>query len=140
MPQISFFQEEVDFTLADKESTIAWISKVINQEGAILEDLNFIFCNDDYLHQINVNYLDHDTYTDIITFDNSEEEGKIEGDIFISVERIEENSHSFNVSFDQELHRVIIHGVLHLIGYNDKTDEEKLLMRKKEEASLSLRK
>jgi probable rRNA maturation factor len=101
--------------------------------------VNFIFCSDEYLHSINVQYLNHTTYTDIVTFDSSETKGLIEGDIFISVERIQENASKFNTSFDEELHRVIIHGVLHLIGYSDKGSTKKAQMKRKEDTYLSLR-
>jgi rRNA maturation RNase YbeY len=91
-------------------------------------NLNYIFCSDNYLHQINVEYLDHDTLTDIITFDNSEEEETIEGDIFVSVERVEDNAKDLNVQFDDEILRVLAHGLLHLCGYDDHTDEEEAEM------------
>lgn len=138
MPSIEFFYEDTAFTIHSPDTTLDWISNCIREEGFNLHDLNFIFCSDEYLHKINVEYLNHDYYTDIITFDNSEEPEQIEGDIFISVERIQDNSHEHTVSFTEELHRVIIHGVLHLTGYNDKTEEEKMKMRKKENAYLSL--
>lgn len=139
MTPISFFQEDIKFDLPDADGTVSWINSVLEAENTSAVYLNFIFCSDEYLHNINVEYLDHDTLTDIITFNNSEDVGKIEGDIFISVDRVNENSQSFETSFDRELHRVIIHGVLHLIGYNDKTDLQKIEMRKKEDACLSLR-
>ena len=105
-----------------------WVYKLIDTERHILVHLNFIFCSDEFLHKINVQYLDHDTYTDIITFDNSEEEDCIEGDIFISLERIAENAAQFKVSEEDELRRVMAHGVLHLCGFNDKSDAEKAVM------------
>lgn len=138
MPSVQFFYEDTAFSLLSPDSINTWISNCIKQEGFTLQDLNFIFCSDEYLHKINVEYLDHDYYTDIITFDNSEEDDQIEGDIFISVERIQDNSEEHTVSFMEELHRVIIHGVLHLTGYNDKSDAEKKEMREKENAYLSL--
>ena len=101
-------------------------------------DINYIFCSDNYLHQINFQYLDHDTFTDIITFDQSDKD-QIEGDIFISIDRVHENANERNISFVNELHRVMIHGILHLLGYNDKTPKEKQLMREKEDECLSLR-
>ncbi|UII22342.1 rRNA maturation RNase YbeY [Fulvivirga ligni] len=133
---IHFFEEEVNYKLPDSEHTILWIENSIKAEGYSLEELNFIFCSDEYLHQMNVEYLDHDTLTDIITFDNSEED-TIEGDIFISIDRVKENASDQNTSFDNELHRVLIHGVLHLCGYGDKEAEEKKLMREKEDTYLS---
>jgi rRNA maturation RNase YbeY len=109
-----------------------WIEKVIESEGKKLEELCYIFCDDEYLYKLNQDYLQHDTYTDIISFDYSV--GKIlQGDIYISTQRVKENSETFNVSFKEELRRVIIHGVLHLCGYKDKTEEQSLLMRQKEE-------
>ncbi len=102
-----------------------------------LESLNYIFCSDPYLHQINVQYLDHDTYTDIITFDNAEEENTIESDIFISIDRVKENAASFDAGFEQELRRVMAHGVLHLLGFGDKTETEKQIMREQEEKWVS---
>ena len=139
MDAIHFHAEEVDFHLKDEPATQLWLHAAIQQHNFTLEELNFIFCSDDYLHKINLDYLQHDTLTDIITFDQSEEPGIIEGDIFISVERVEENASLLNVNFDEELHRVMIHGVLHLMGHEDKTDAQKQEMRKKEEACLSLR-
>jgi len=100
--------------------------------------LNFIFCSDNYLLKINVEHLNHDTYTDIITFDYSKED-RISGDIFISIDRVEENAKSHKTSFENELHRVIIHGVLHLLGYGDKEPGQKAEMRQKEDFCLSLR-
>jgi len=103
-----------------------------------LGDLNFVFCSDDYLLRMNQEYLNHKTLTDIITFDNSEEEGTIGGDIFISVDRVRENSVVFQSGLESELHRVMIHGVLHLSGYSDKSTHDKASMRGKEDAYLSL--
>ena len=101
-------------------------------------EINYIFCNDEYLHKINVEYLDHDTLTDIITFDNSEEDELIEGDIFVSVERIIDNCKDFNTTFEQEFRRVIVHGLLQLCGYFDKTDEDEKQMRAKEDYYIRL--
>ncbi len=115
-----------------------WLKNVITTEGQTLTELNFIFCTDDYLHQMNVQYLQHDTLTDVITFDNSEEEAtqSIEGDIFISVERVRENAQQFGVSEQTELYRVMVHGVLHLLGYTDKTSKAQQQMRAKEDVYL----
>lgn len=140
MGSVRFFSEKIKFKLAHPRKTASWVKNVIVQEKKTVGDINYIFCSDDYLRSVNIEYLNHHTYTDIVTFDNSEEEGLIEGDIFISIERIKENAQKFNNSFDQELHRVIIHGVLHLIGYGDKKPSEKDIMRSKEDAYLSLRK
>ncbi|GAB4131705.1 MAG: rRNA maturation RNase YbeY [Raineya sp.] len=135
---INFFSEGISFRPSNIRQLKQWIKKVIEQEGGVLVELNFIFCNDAYLHQINVQYLQHDTYTDIITFDNSEQDVSIEGDIFVSIERIKENATKLKVTFEQELYRVMIHGVLHLLGYTDKTPQEKTYMRAKEDDCLAL--
>lgn len=137
---IEFFSEDIDFSLENPGQVSEWIATVINQHGQELSFLTYIFCSDDYLHEINLEYLDHDTLTDIITFNNADEEGIIEGDIFISVDRVRDNALDHGTSFTDELHRVIIHGVLHLLGFKDKTEEEEALMRKEEDSSLSLRK
>ena len=136
---IEFFYEETDFRLDQKGSIQNWISKIIELEGYSLESLNYIFCNDEYLHKMNLDYLEHDTYTDIITFDNSEKENTIESDVFISIDRVKENSQLQQSIFEDELSRVLVHGLLHLMGWNDKTNALKLEMRKKEDACLSLR-
>ncbi|WP_026996572.1 rRNA maturation RNase YbeY [Flectobacillus major] len=129
---ITFFNEDVDFTLQQKLKTKSWLKKVAESEGFKMGNLNYIFCSDNYLHQINVEYLDHDTLTDIITFDNSEDETVIEGDIFISVERVEDNAKELGTGFANEILRVLVHGVLHLCGYDDHSDEDELGMREKE--------
>lgn len=136
---INFFQEEVNYKLADINKVRSWINETIEAEKHQLGELNFILCTDEYLLKINQEYLDHDTYTDIITFDNSEEEGWIYGDIFISIERIKENAKNFGVKTGDELHRVIIHGTLHLLGYPDKSKSEKQLMTQKEDFYLGRR-
>jgi probable rRNA maturation factor len=138
MPSIQFFSEDLPFSPPHPRKTKSWIKQTIAEEKHHLGDLNFIFCSDEYLLQINVEYLSHQTYTDIITFDNSEDPAVIEGDIFISVERIRENASKFNSPFEEELRRVIIHGVLHLLGYSDKSSDDKIAMRGKEDAYLSL--
>jgi len=137
MPAVNFFQEEVSFTLKDKLKLKKWIKETIGSEGYKLKELNYIFCSDEYLLQMNQQYLDHDTFTDIITFDNSEEEGKIIGDIFISIERIRENAKTFKVTEARELQRVIIHGALHLVGYPDKKPDDKKVMTEKEDFYLN---
>lgn len=138
MPIINFFEEDITFKFPQKAKTKVWIKNVAQKEGAVIDELNFIFCSDTYLKDINIQYLQHDYFTDIITFDNSEEEKNLTGDIFISIDRIKENSQSFSTTFEQELRRVIIHGVLHLIGFGDKTEEEQKQMRQKEDQYLSL--
>ena len=134
---ISFFADGVDFEFVNEEKHNTWIKNTINNEGKIAGDLSFVFCDDEYLHKINLEYLNHDTYTDIITFDYTEL-NIIAGDIFISIDRVKENALSFNTLFENELSRVIIHGVLHLMGYKDKTEEESTLMRGKEDFYLNL--
>ena len=136
MPAIQFFEEDIAYKLKNKTAVRKWITNTIKSEGYSLQELTYVFCSDEYLLGINQQYLDHDTYTDIITFDNSEEEGLIVGDIFISIERIKENAAKFAVTETQELHRVMIHGILHLCGYKDKSKTDAELMRKKENASL----
>lgn len=138
---IEFFVEEVDFTLEHPEQVREWVNQVILDHGFDLENLTYVFCSDDYLHQINLEYLKHDTYTDIVTFNNSDlPDQVIVGDIFISVDRVRENAQDLTVSFTNELHRVIIHGVLHLLGYDDKDPASQAAMREKEDSYLSLRK
>jgi probable rRNA maturation factor len=139
MPAIRFFEEDINFKLKQKAQVRQWIIDTIVNEGYKLSELTYVFCSDAYLLQINQQYLQHDTYTDIVTFDNSEQEGKIVGDIFISVERIRENAAKFKVSETDELHRVMIHGVLHLLGYKDKTAVSKEKMTQKEDQYLSTR-
>lgn len=138
-PPIYFFSEDCDFLLKEKIKIRAWLQQVIANEDYKLSSLNFIFCSDHYLLQINQDYLKHDTYTDIITFDNSETEKSIIGDIFISVDRVRENAERFKVTERDELHRIMAHGTLHLLGYGDKTPPEKKLMTQKEDAALAAR-
>ena len=126
------FHYETDFLLENTESFIRWIKNVILEENKELGEVNYIFCNDKYLLEKNIKYLDHDTLTDIITFNYCEGD-IISSDIMISIERVMENSSIFENSFSEELNRVMIHGILHLIGYNDKTDSEKEIIRKKED-------
>lgn len=122
----------------DLDKIGAWLFSLIAQYDYDLELLNYIFCTDEYLLNINREYLEHDYYTDIITFDNSEEEGTIESDIFISIDRVNENASGMNVPFDKELLRVLCHGLLHLVGFKDKTEEEAQIMRSKEDECISL--
>jgi probable rRNA maturation factor len=136
MLNIEFHNEDVDYELEHPDRVRFWIVETVRAEDGILGDLNFIFCSDEYLYQMNVDYLGHDTYTDVITFPYSEEH--VEGDIFISVDRIRENAQTFGVTERQEMLRVIIHGVLHLLGYGDLTDEEEKTMREKEDFYLSM--
>jgi len=135
---IHFFTEETTYTLKKKTIIKDWIKSVIAAEGYKLQELNFILCSDEYLLRMNQDYLNHDTYTDVITFDNSEELKTIVGDIFISIERVQENAKQINVTTANELCRVMIHGTLHLLGYLDKTKAEKSKMTEKEDHYLSL--
>lgn len=140
LKDISFFTEDIEFTLKDKAKVRAWIGDTIKSEGfKRIGELSFVFCSDSYLLEINKEYLNHDTYTDIVTFDSSEEEDLISGDIFISVDRTRENAEKFGVTERDELHRVIIHGVLHLCGFLDKKKEDKELMTSKENEYLGKR-
>jgi len=135
--KIIFHSEDIDFSLPNSTLVFDWIEKSIHAEDKILHQLIFFFCSDKDLHQINVEYLNHDTLTDVITFPYAE--GKnIEGDIFISIDRIKENAAQFKVSFEDELHRVMIHGTLHLMGYFDKTPDDKILMTEKENEYLNM--
>lgn len=127
---IDFYNEEIDFEITDQEKIADWILRTATDEGKQFKHCSFIFCSDEYLHNINVAYLQHDDYTDVITFPYSED--PIEGDIYISVERLRENAQTLGIAFEDELHRVIIHGTLHLCGYTDKTPEDKLQMTEKE--------
>ena len=134
---ISFSTENLDFELEDKVKVKKWISEVVKAQDKKVGQIGYLFCDDAYLIEVNRTYLNHDTYTDIITFDYVVGD-IISGDIMISVERVKENASQFNTSFEQELHRVIIHGVLHLLGQKDKSESEAAEMRKKEEAALVL--
>ncbi len=139
MPAIHYFEQDITYKLKDKRKVTQWIINTIIAEGFHLSQLTYIFCSDDYLLGINQQYLDHDTFTDTITFDNSEEESKVVGDIFISIPRIQENAAQFNVSPTDEIHRVIIHGALHLLGFTDKSVADKKKMRAKEDYYLAKR-
>ncbi len=131
------FHYEADFVIEDEGRFADWISRLVVSEGRSHSQLDFIFCNDEYLLKINQDYLNHDTYTDIITFPYEDLNG-LAGDIFISVERVRDNASDFGVEFDTELKRVMAHGLLHLIGYGDKSEDEALLMRSKEDEKIKL--
>lgn len=131
------FNYESEFTLDNELLYSDWLSRVIVSENKKEGEINYIFCDDDYLHSINVEYLDHDTLTDIISFDYSLG-NELNGDIFISIERVQDNALDFNVSFGEELKRVMVHGILHYCGYKDKTDKDELLMRQKEDEKIKL--
>lgn len=138
MQRIHFFSEDIDFELTDSIKTSNWVTQVIEANQFNLNALNYIICSDNYLLEINQTYLSHDYLTDIITFDNSDEDSVVEADIFISLDRVRDNAKTLKTNLQAELNRVIIHGVLHLLGWDDKTDEDKSKMREKEEACLSL--
>ena len=129
---IQFCSEDITFSLKEKLKHKAWLNEVAKQEGKKILELSYVFCSDDYLLKINQEYLNHDTLTDIVTFDNSEDPKKIEGDIFISIDRIKENGEKLGTS-ETELERVMVHGLLHLLGYKDKKKEDKALMTEKED-------
>ena len=131
------FNYESDFSLDHEEVYASWIEKIVESENKILGEISYIFCDDDFLHNINMQYLNHDTLTDIISFDYTEGD-VISGDIYISVERVEDNAIDFKVSFEEELKRVLAHGVLHYCGYKDKSDSDAFLMRSKEEEKIKL--
>jgi rRNA maturation RNase YbeY len=133
---INFFQEDIHFNLSGKQKIKKWLKKTATGEGFMIKELNYIFCSDEYLYQINVDYLDHHTYTDIITFDTAEKDDSIEGDLFISLDRVRENAESEKEAFHQELARVMVHGLFHLCGLKDRLPEEEKLMRKKENQAL----
>lgn len=133
---IDFFSE-TDFQFSNKKNVSNWIQEVISNYNKKEGDIVYVFCDDNYLHKLNVSFLNHDTLTDIITFDNSLGD-IIHGEIYISIDRVKENAVHFNSSFLNELHRVIIHGVLHLCGLKDKTEKEEIVMRNAEDTALTL--
>ncbi len=134
--EINFFSEN-DFVLNNEERYKDWIESIIETENKYVGDINFIFCDDEYLHEINLKYLSHDTYTDIISFDSTIG-NTLQGDIFISTQRVAENSGNFNVEFTEELKRVLAHGILHFCGFKDKTERDQEVMRRKEEEKILL--
>lgn len=137
LTEIDFFQENVEIDFKHRREIAIWIEKCVFEEtGYNPSAISTIFCNDAYLLEINQKYLDHDTFTDIITFQYTDK--PISGDLFISIERVKENADNLGLPFDNELHRVIIHGVLHLCGYQDKTEDQAQLMRQKEDFYLSI--
>jgi len=138
MAKINFFTEDFEFRISSKTIIRTWITHVIEDHKKYLKSINYIFCSDDFLLSMNKRYLNHNTYTDIITFNQSSAPDYIEADIYISIPRVRENAFSLKVPFATELNRVIIHGVLHLVGINDKSENEKLEMRKYEDHYLVL--
>lgn len=133
---VSFIENIDDFILTDKSILQRWLSQIIQEDGKRVGKIVYLFSNDEYVHAVNKHYLRHDTYTDIITFDYVEGD-LISGDILISIDRVKENARKFCSTFSDELHRVIVHGVLHLLGQGDKSKQELLEMRKKENSALA---
>jgi probable rRNA maturation factor len=131
------FNYETDFELGDETFFSNWITKIITSENKLEGEINYIFCDDNYLHKINLQYLNHDTLTDIISFDYSEG-NFLQGDIFISIERVQDNATDFNISLLEELKRVMAHGILHYCGYKDKSADEEKVMRRKEEEKMKM--
>ena len=134
---INYFFEEVSDLDLDTDKLTRWINNIIQMYKGNIGDITFVFCNDEYILKINREYLDHDYYTDIITFDYCVDK-KISGDLFISLDTIQSNSTKFNTTYEQELYRVIIHGILHLLGFKDKTEEESSVMRQLEDKALAI--
>lgn len=132
-----YFNYENDFVLENEEVVSSWLEAVIASEDKKLGEINYIFCDDEYLHKINLEYLSHDTLTDIISFDYSLG-NELHGDIFVSIERVIENAADFKTEFSEELKRVLVHGVLHYCGYKDKSEDEEKLMRSKEDEKLKM--
>lgn len=131
------FNYEMPFTLVDEKGYVEWIANVCVSEGFVLGELNYIFCDDSYLLNINQTFLKHDDFTDIITFDYTARD-MVSGDIYISVERVKENAEAYGVSFQNELLRVMAHGILHLVGYKDKSKAHATVMRTKEEEKIKM--
>ena len=131
------FNYETQFKLAKKSDYSGWLSRVIQSESKSEGDINYIFCNDDFLLGINQQYLNHDTLTDIISFDYSVG-NELHGDVFVSIQRVRENAAEFEVTFEEELKRVMVHGLLHYCGYKDKSEKDKREMRFKEDEKIKL--
>ncbi|RMG26910.1 MAG: rRNA maturation RNase YbeY [Bacteroidetes bacterium] len=138
---ICFFCQDVSFSLPDERASSSWIAAVVREHGRSIHSINYIFCSDAYLLELNRQHLSHDYLTDILTFPyQQDEQSPLFSDIYISIERVRDNASQLHIPFDEELHRVMIHGVLHLLGYNDHTEEEKAHMRQLENEALSRRK
>ncbi len=135
--KIEFFEADIEYQLDSTDDIRRWLTGLVSEEKCGIEKIQYIFCSDDYLLDINKQYLDHDYYTDIITFPLNNSKTAIHSDIYISIERVAENAKSYNVSTTQELRRVLAHGVLHLCGYGDASDEEKKAMRDREDYYLA---
>ncbi len=132
--RISFDSADIKFQLDDDQKIVQWLEQVIELEDGVVSELNYIFCSDTYLHKLNVAYLDHDTLTDIITFPINDD--PIQSDIYISIDRVRDNASERSIPLVEELYRVIVHGLLHLLGYGDKSDADKVAMRSKEDECL----
>ena len=137
---INFFNADVNYTIKGKLKIKAWLISTAKNEGFIINSLNIILCSDEYLFNLNKEFLNHVTYTDIITFDHGERRNSLEGELYISIERVRENATNLDITVTNELHRVIVHGLLHLCGYKDKSRGNKAIMSGKEDYYLSLRK
>jgi probable rRNA maturation factor len=137
---ISFFNADVSYVLRSKNGIRLWLSDVIKKEGFRIGELSIILCSDEYLFKMNVQYLKHKSYTDIITFDQSESKGEVSGELYLSIDRIKDNAKTLNINLIDELHRVVVHGTLHLCGYGDKDPKSKLKMTRKENFYLLKRK
>lgn len=135
---VRYYCEDIKFLLKNKIANNRWLKMVAGSEIKTLGDISIIFCSDNYILDVNIRYLHHDYFTDVITFDYCEGD-KLSGDLFISIDSVRENAVEFGTEFDEELHRVIVHGLLHLIGYDDHTPEDRKVMRAKEDYYLSLR-
>ncbi len=135
---VRYYCEDIKFLLKNKIANNRWLKMVAGSEIKTLGDISIIFCSDNYILDVNIRYLHHDYFTDVITFDYCEGD-KLSGDLFISIDSVRENAIEFGTEFDEELHRVIVHGLLHLIGYDDHTPEDRKVMRAKEDYYLSLR-
>ncbi|CAM4141856.1 rRNA maturation RNase YbeY [Zobellia nedashkovskayae] len=131
------FHYNTNFSLENEQKFTDWLSTVIDSEGGVLSQIDYVFCSDEEVLEMNKKYLDHDTYTDILTFDYTEDK-LIAGDIFISIDRVKDNAHEFNITFEEEILRVMAHGVLHLFGFKDKSEDEVALMRSKENEKIRL--
>ncbi len=136
MPVYFHSESPLQFQLSTPNIYQSWLQTVANSESSQIEEVSYIFCTDTYLHQLNVQYLQHDTLTDVITFDYTETPETISGDVFISIDRVEENAQTYAVPFERELQRVMVHGLLHLLGYKDKTPDDQQEMRTKENTYL----
>ena len=137
MASIIFFSEKIPFKISSPLKTSNWLKGICIREKSSLQMVNYIFCSDEHLRGLNKRYLNHSTYTDILSFDFSED-GLIQGEIYISIKRVRENARKYKQPFELELNRVMVHGLLHLLGYKDKSITQKAQMRRKEEACLSL--